>query len=376
VLLTTPLEEIPIGSCLKLPDFIINSKSIGSFEKVPNNTCFWFCLARHKYPELRLDRLSTKAKDLYRDYYKVKADKIYSGVDIQELNQIEEHFRVNINVYRFNGKKALMERHSKKNYESTISLNIYTDLDQNLHHFSYIINLDQLTKVFQCPECHPFFSEFKKIKRHLAICTKPKIIFEDGNYQPKLNVFENLDLNGIKVPKETRFYPYFIYFDFETWLKPVESTTNSKLKYIGSHELLSISIIGSEEKDAEFIPVEGTTEQALDLMMTKMNEIRKKYLQLLYPKYSRFFGMISNLEDEKVRKRLRSQLLDWLDVLPVYGFNSSSYDINVIKKYLPQVLMKHNKKHGNVSKSEKLWIRSIEDELGRNIEQKDRKIQC
>jgi len=116
-----------------------------------------------------------------------------------------------------------------------------------------------------------------------------------------------------------RFYPYFIYFDFETWLERIESTTNSKLKYIGTHELLSISLIGSEENGAEFIPVEGTTEQALDIMMTKMNEIRKKYLQLLYPKYSQFFGLISNLEDEKIRKRLRSQLLDWLDVLPVYG---------------------------------------------------------
>ena len=332
VLLTTSLEEIPIGSCLKLPDFIINSRSIVSFERVPNNMCFWVSLAHHKHPELRLDRLSTKAKDLYKDYYKAKAHKNYSGVDIQEPNDIEDYFRVNINVYRFNGKKALMERHSKKNYESTISLNIYTDLDQNLHHFSYIINLDQLTKVFQCPECHSFFSEFKKIKRHLAICTKPKIIFEEGNYQPKLNVFENLEWNGINVPKEMRFYPYFIYFDFETWLKPVESKTNSKLKYLGTHELLSISFIGSEENNAEFIPVEGTTEEALDKMMTKMNEIRKKHLQLLYPKYSRFFGMISNLEDEKVKKRLRSQLLDWLDVLPVYGFNSSSYD-NIFHKF-------------------------------------------
>ena len=51
---------------------------------------------------------------------------------------------------------------------------------------------------------------------------------------------------------------------------------------------------------------------------------------------------------------------------------SEGDDINVIKKYLPQVLMKHNKKHGNVSKSEKLWIRSIEEELGRNIEQNKR----
>ena len=76
--------------------------------------------------------------------------------------------------------------------------------------------------------------------------------------------------------------------------------------------------------------------------------------------------MISHLEDEKIKKRLRAQLLEWLDILPVYGFNSSSYDINVIKKYLPDVLMKHNKKHGNVSKAEKLWIRSIEEDLGRN----------
>ncbi|OAJ41901.1 hypothetical protein BDEG_25431 [Batrachochytrium dendrobatidis JEL423] len=297
--------------------------------------CFWFCLARHKYQDVRLDRLSTKSKELYRDYYKVKPDKSYPGVDIQELDSIEDHF-------------------------------------SNLHHFSYIINLSQLTKVFQCPECHSFFSEFKKIKPHLNICKKPKIVFEDGNYQPKLSVFENLEQNGISVPRELRFYPYFIYFDFETWLKPVESTTNSKLKYIGTRELLSISLIGSEELQAEFIPVESTPVQALDLMMTKMNDIRKKYLQFLYPKYSKFFGMITALEDEKVRKRLRSQLLEWLDTLPVYGFNSSSYDINVIKKYLPQVLMKYNKKHGNVSKSEKLWIRSIEEELGRNIEQSKR----
>jgi hypothetical protein len=38
---------------------------------------------------------------------------------------------------------------------------------------------------------------------------------------------------------------------------------------------------------------------------------------------------------------------------------------NVVKKYLPQMLMKNTKKHGNVSKSEKVWIRSIEEELFR-----------
>jgi hypothetical protein len=82
--------------------------------------------------------------------------------------------------------------------------------------------------------------------------------------------------------------------------------------------------------------------------------------------------MISHLEDKKIKKRLRAQLLEWLDILPVYGFNSSSYNINFIKKCLPELLIKHNKKHENVSKGEKLWIRSIEEDLGRNIEQSKR----
>jgi stress-induced morphogen len=121
VLLTTPLPEVPIGSSVILPDFIRNSKSIVSFQNVPYNLCFWYCLAHQRYTELRLDRLSTKAKNLYKDFYKSKAGKMYSGVEIQELDQIETHFSVNINVYRFNGKKAVMERHSKKTYKSTLS---------------------------------------------------------------------------------------------------------------------------------------------------------------------------------------------------------------------------------------------------------------
>jgi hypothetical protein len=96
---------------------------------------------------------------------------------------------------------------------------------------------------------------------------------------------------------------------------------------------LSISFIGSEKTNAEIKSVEYTTEQALDIMMAKMNQIRKKYLHTLIR------SILAALEDEKVRKRLRAPLLDWLDVLPIYGLNSSSYDINVIKKYHPQVFM-------------------------------------
>jgi hypothetical protein len=123
-------------------------------------------------------------------------------------------------------------------------------------------------------------------------------------------------------------------------VKTKQASLQLIIEYSGAQELLSISLIGSEEAKSEFIPVEQTTEQGLDQMMKKMNVLRQKYLQQL----------------------------EWLDVLPVYGDISSSYDINVVKKYLPQILMKNTKKHSNVSKNEKLWIHSIEEDLGRNIE--------
>ncbi|OAJ40907.1 hypothetical protein BDEG_24590 [Batrachochytrium dendrobatidis JEL423] len=132
VLLTTPLEEIPIGASITLPDFIKKSKGIFSLENIPNNMCLWYCLARHKFSDLQLDRLATKAKELFKSYYTFKPDQSYCGVEMQELDTIENHFDVNINVYRFNGTKAVMERHSKKTFESTLSLNIYTDVDNKL----------------------------------------------------------------------------------------------------------------------------------------------------------------------------------------------------------------------------------------------------
>ncbi|EGF80262.1 hypothetical protein BATDEDRAFT_25157 [Batrachochytrium dendrobatidis JAM81] len=123
VLLTTPLEEIPIGASITLPDFIKKSKGIFSLENIPNNMCLWYCLARHKFSDLQLDRLATKAKELFKSYYTFKPDQSYCGVEMQELDTIENHFDVNINVYRFNGTKAVMERHSKKTFESTLTYN-------------------------------------------------------------------------------------------------------------------------------------------------------------------------------------------------------------------------------------------------------------
>lgn len=61
--------------------------------------------------------------------------------------------------------------------------------------------------------------------------------------------------------------------------------------------------------------------------------------------------------------------MEWIDTVPVYGFNSAAYDVNVVKRYLSHLLMKGCKKSGNISKKEKERLSTVEELLGRKLEQ-------
>jgi hypothetical protein len=125
VILTTPIPYIPIGASISLPTFIKNSKSIISFENVPNNLCFWYCLAHHKHPKQRLDRLSTIVKELFEEYYKRILEN-YQGINEEELDSIENHFSIKVNIYKTTEKNAVMLRHSNKQFDDILYLNLYT----------------------------------------------------------------------------------------------------------------------------------------------------------------------------------------------------------------------------------------------------------
>ncbi len=163
VILTTPIPDIPIGAKVTLSQFIKNSKSIIAFEDVPNNFCFWYCLAHHKNPSKRLDRLAGTAKKLFEQYNKTST-KNYQGVDFDELEAIESHFSVKINVYVATEKKVQMIRHSQSKLNDIMNLNLYSDTEQKLNHFSYIKNINTLSKVFQCADCGAFLVKQRRLQ--------------------------------------------------------------------------------------------------------------------------------------------------------------------------------------------------------------------
>jgi len=166
VLLITPFPGKLIGSDIQLPSWITKSKSIIGLESVKNNMCFWNCLAYHQNRNAKLDRLVRAAKQLFEQYYGHKLPKDYKGVDILEIPQIEDTFKVNINVYVMSEISVDIERHSSKSFMSTMNLNLHSDKDTEQHHFSYIKNIQNITKVFKCADCNTYLSEYKKLKPH------------------------------------------------------------------------------------------------------------------------------------------------------------------------------------------------------------------
>jgi hypothetical protein len=201
VILITPVPGILIGSNIKLPKYIKDTKSIIGFEGVKNNMCFWHCLSHSMNIEVRNDRLVKKANRLFEEYYKSKPTEVYGGFDIDELENVESHFKVCINIYSINSKHVEIERLSNQNYPKSMNLNLYTEPNTGRHHFSFIKHVKNIIKVFQCTECNVFLSEYKKMKRHYLTCNKgrPKIVFEDGFYQPRKTIFEQMSESGIVV---------------------------------------------------------------------------------------------------------------------------------------------------------------------------------
>ena len=98
---------------------------------------------------------------------------------------------------------------------------------------------------------------------------------------------------------------------------------------------MSISVMSSYEDEPIFILVKTTIENALEEMINKMEHLRKKYINCLYRRYCTYFREIAALEDAKARKTLTGALLDWVESMPVYGFNYAAYDLMWLNSTFP-----------------------------------------
>jgi hypothetical protein len=315
--------DFPIGCVeIALPNYITSSRFINALEEVDNNMCFWACMALAR--GCRKDRYIKMANELFTGFYYGRKTRIptdYPGFDyINELDRYElfdANHAINIVSFYDNGDISYIRKSTFNETRPPIYLNLY------LNHFSYITDFDKLAKAYLCTRCDAKFRNNYDIQRHFDTCVLEQK--DEFNKFPKLweksrNIIVELaDYYDVDVDFK---YDYLIAFDLESIIHKIIEKLGKKLTYVGKHIPVSASIAtnvpGFEE--VKFILSENPKELT-KLMFEHFDQIAIKAKEMMLQKM-RSLACLDKKDFAKVES--------YCSAIPIVGFNSGFYDINLL----------------------------------------------
>ena len=335
----------------------------------------------------RTDRLESVTKELFRSYcqeYGVDCDvKSFPGLSLEELHKCERLFKVDINVYTIHpaedeeGKPGSCEliRRALDVHKNPMNLNLYGD------HVGYITDLKLYSNSYMCPSCSKMWKSAWLLKRHLQTCKqRVKYIFKGGVYSLPQTIFQRLEHVNISVPEQIRYYPFFITYDAEAFLSKDVPESNCTIHWQNKHVPLSISVCSNIPgfKQPKCFVNRGSSEEMLrqflehltfmacaakDLMESRFKSELARMQELAGDEMQN--GVSSDQESQeseaevveeedaetgkkkKKKKRMKginlygrlyTDFKKYLMRVPVVGFNSGKYDINLLKPDLLKVM--------------------------------------
>ena len=146
-------------------------------------------------------------------------------------------------------------------------------------------------------------------------------------------------------PKKNEQYPHFIFYDFEALHdKSQAGQPTSRLAYEAVHVPISVSIGDTKEREPTFI-VDRDPKQ---LVARRGDAIREEVKMTHMPPPGEIG--LSN----KAHKRM----LEWCAQVPVVGFNSGRYDLNLIKEHFVEELADLGKVHVGKKVSKTMFIKT------------------
>ena len=208
-----------------------------------------------------------------------------------------------------------------------------------------------------------------------------KHIYPKNVYQLRETLFDELDSFGIQYKDDQKLFTNLAVFDFESICLPKEKFKNTETTtWNGKHVPISVSIssdliakliflcnsIARDLVESFIDAVEGLATQSKSQM--KLNFLERE--TAIKSKLSRILESLNErgcgnqrvfefedhcFEDDNEEKDASTQFLQmqknqlielqehlehYCNVLPVFGFNSAKYDINLIKSYLFPILIK------------------------------------
>ena len=366
------MSRVGGGVVKNLPDYIKMNRSLLSLDANPHtgeiyedHFCFFRCLDIAKSCRCAVGKCKCKTaserrvKIYLNEFLEKKNIDVYSfeGVGEDDLMTLEELFDVRITVFELQADKSssvLWRSHRKVG--TVLNVNLYES------HFSYIRNLTNYTNSFECSSCEQCFTRASSLNRHDCDVERlTRFIIPGGAFSPRKTVFDRLKSDaGIEVPDNLRYYPYRITYDIETFFNkdPTrlphggETTT-----YISEHEFMSVSICSNVPGYCEPVcfvrDVETTVDECVQRFIDYALEIASKAGEIMSEKFSTVNHRLHRVVTKRERKEkkfaeagfssprvynsrrdlcsLPRDLYGWQHEVPIVGFNSQRYDLNVMK---------------------------------------------
>ena len=279
-----------------------------------------------------------------------------------------------------------LARRSVQKYENTLRLLRYNN------HICYVNNINAVFQSFCCPNCDTFFNRTFNLERNLTTCSeRVKTIYPKNVYQVRETLVDKLDSLGIECIHEQTLFKKLDLFDFESICVQEESSKDTHTtKWIGKHTPISVSISSNLLKKPIFLrnsdphhlvtsfigALENLALQSKTIMKslffdvgTTINIKLGSILEEITHRHNRreqaHLGDCNNetctsTQFLQIQKKqlidLKEHLEHYCNVLPIFGFNSAKYDLNLIKSYLLPFLVNERNIESTVIKKANQFI--------------------
>lgn len=379
-----------IGHPTVLPDYISNHKAILSMNQnlrhgglYEDNLCFFRCLSVKLLCKCKTTCLCKRvnerhARSLFGKYSRQSgfggSYKQFRGVKLQHLVMLERLFKISITVFELSSENTSNVLWcSRSKYKAKLHLNLH---DQ---HFSLIKQLSIFTGAYDCIHCDSSYTRLDHLKRHSCKANEKRLIFPRKCYQPAETIFDLLDSQAdIFVEPERRFFPFRITYDIETYMSNNDLIPNTeKMTFTAKHELMSVAVCSNVPgyEDPKCFVSQGDETKVIHAFVNYISEISETSSALLAEYFSDIFKDLDKFEEEREElektfseasfshprlyasrapRKLKEKFMDYLQSIPVVGFNSQAYDLNIMKGPLMQYLHQTDKIKFTIKRDNKL----------------------
>ena len=351
---------------LYLPDYITDNGDIISMKNSTNNMSFWDCVG--SFISNKKEDFITVRNEYFELFYGKKPYNRYEGFDVEkdgndfeilldlEINEIIENLERD---YDINGKVIHNEKYDLWEESYPIYFKNYTNLrlrtvkkikdynKKNLMiirllqyktdgkiHYSLITDIENMMKIkFSCGTCGGTFRDNDSLNDHIKTCEnfqqKDTFIKFPQIYEPTRNSIVVLN-EVFGTDYDIKYEPLIVY-DFESVVYPLNIQIGKTTKITNEQIPISVSICSNVEgyetpkciinSDIKllfkemFSYMKEITDLAVEIMRKKLNSINTK--------------IIEQINDINEIKKYQKLLENYIQRVPILGFNSGRYDMNL-----------------------------------------------